>query len=108
MITVEKPVTDCKKPLPAKDAAALMPANRKNIEIDKINQRIQSAAANNKTEVRIDDLCHKSGHNCSLSPLGEEVVRKFLAVGYTTRSIYDCGQFVDIGMALSWKNKDHD
>ena len=90
------------KPLPSSEAQNLMPRNALSAAIEKLNDSIRKAAARDETQVRIDWLCDIKGDKCELTELGRRTVKMFEAQGYSRRDVYECRQFVDIGMALTW------
>ena len=90
------------RPFPPSEARNLMPRNALSAAIEKLNTSIRQQAANDKTEVRIDWLCDINGDKCELTELGRRVVELFEREGYKREGIYDCRQFVDVGMALTW------
>lgn len=90
------------KPIPVSDAQSLMPRNTLSTAIERLNESIRRAAALDKTEVRIDWLCDIKGDNVALTELGRRVVQIFEAEGYEASEFYECRQFVDVGMKLTW------
>jgi len=95
--------TEIYEPLSLDVVRTFMPSNKKNDAIKKLNDSITLAAKNDKTSVRIDWLCDIVKDSCTLSELGKIVVAEYEKLGYKVQDIYDCGQFVDIGMALTWE-----
>lgn len=91
------------KPLPPSEARNLMPRHAFAAAVKKLNDIIKSAAQRDQTSVRIDWLCDISGDKCTLTELGEQVVAAFEKEGYKVRDVYECRQFVDVGMALGWE-----
>lgn len=93
------------KVITANAASQMMPRNAFQDAVIKINGMIERAAKQDKTEVRVDFLADIQGDKVSVSPLGERVLAVFLKNGFSVRDIYDCGQFVDVGLALTWPDK---
>lgn len=79
-----------------------MPRNAMSAAIEKLNESIKAAALRDETSVRIDWLCDIKGDKCKLTELGQRVVGMFEREGYVSRDVYECRQFVDVGMALTW------
>lgn len=90
------------KPMPLAKARNLMPRNALSAAIEKMNESIKKAALRDDTSVRIDWLCNIKGEKCELTELGRRVVEMYEREGYECQSVYECRQFVDVGMALTW------
>ena len=90
------------KPMPPAEARNLMPRNALSAAIEKLNESIKKAALRDDTSVRIDWLCNIKGDKCELTELGRRVVEMYEREGYERGDVYECRQFVDVGMALTW------
>ena len=89
----------------AKDAAMMMPRNSFRDAVIRINEMIKSAAMRDQSSVRVDFLADIRGDSVTITDLGKKVLPVFEAKGFKVLEIYDCGQFVDVGVALSWRKK---
>ena len=89
----------------ASEAAQMMPRKAFQDAIININGMIERAAKQDKSEVRVDFLADIKGDSVTVTPLGEKVLAIFKANGFTVRDVYDCGQFVDVGIAICWPDK---
>ena len=90
-------------PIPPQEARSLMPRYAFAAAVEKLNASIKKAASRDEYQVRIDWLCETKGDKCTLTELGKLVTNAFTKEGYTVRDVYECRQFVDIGMVLCWE-----
>jgi len=86
------------------EARALMPRNETVVLEEKVAMAIERAARNDKDQARVDFLAVFKGDSVKLTPAGQTVVAQYEARGFKLLDIYDCGQFVDVGIAISWKD----
>lgn len=91
------------RPMPPAEARNLMPRHAFAAAIEKLNANIKKAAERDEFQVRIDWLCDIQGDKVTLTELGKLVVNAFEKEGYKVHDVYECRQFVDVGMVLSWK-----
>lgn len=85
----------------AKEARALAGPSSKDI-LDNVFEQIDKAAKSKKFNITLrDDIWSHGGYNNT--PLYKECVDQLEQLGYTVKYFFDCGQFVDAGVTISWE-----
>jgi len=85
------------------EARALMPRNETIVLVEKVAMAIERAARNDKDQARVDFLSVIKRDTVELTPAGQIVAKQYEDRGFRFLNIYGCGQFVDVGIAISWK-----
>lgn len=94
------------KTITAAQARDMDPKNAAEVHLRSIFANIETAALAGKKLVRLPyDLTEIRGEG-SVAPkgaVGAEVVKTLEGLGYIIESHWDCGQFVDAYLTLSWE-----